>query len=74
MILTNAQKDFLIKNKQVLIKLFEGRIEDLKEEIINEINPTAREAKVGVVQDYRIWIKDITELAAPKETQHENLI
>lgn len=75
MILTNKQRNFIINNKVALTEIYKARIEDVKNQIINEENPDKRNALVLLAREYYIMVKDIEDMTEVSQGgKEENLI
>lgn len=74
MILTNAEKRFIISNREVLDNLFDKRIEELKEEASKLPRGIDRDSKLDLVQEFRMWKRDFKELSNPEKTEKKQFI
>lgn len=74
MILTQKEKGFILKNQEMLKTIFEHRIEELKQESSDLPRGILRDAKLDLVQEIRIWIRDINSINAPEKIKPDNLI
>ena len=74
MILTQKEKGFILKNQEMLKIIFEHRIDELKQEASDLERGFHRDAKLDLVQEIRIWIRDINSINAPEKIKPDNLI
>lgn len=74
MILNDKQKNFIIKNREALQSLFLSRIEEMKEEMVNEDNEEKTKAVKLLIREFKIWLKDIDMIANPPTPKKQNLI
>ncbi len=73
MTLTERQKGFIIKNESALIELFEKRVTELKEEIIDS-RPDEAPIKIGLVRELKVMVRDIRELCHPTERVKQSVV
>lgn len=73
LLLTEQDRQFIIKSGEALPKLFERRIEDLKEEVTHLPRGTERDIKIELIQEFRAWLKDFRAITYP-ETPKKNKV
>lgn len=74
MVLTEKQKQFIIKNTDELRSIFMVRIEELKNEAIGMSKGDARDQKIALIQEFLTWLKDIRLLNNPASPPKQPLI
>lgn len=68
--LTGKQESFILHNRGALRELFEGRIEDLKEELIM-CPDEKRGVIIELIREQKVWMKNIKILETQKEREME---
>ncbi len=74
MILTEKQKHFIITNREILAEIFKARIDQLKNEVVDDIPNEKTNQKILLIHEFRAWLKDMDTLASPPNPKNNNLI
>ncbi|HDY66390.1 MAG TPA: hypothetical protein ENH85_01215 [Candidatus Scalindua sp.] len=72
--LTGDQKAFLKDQKEKLIALFRGRIEDLKDMMIAQEIPLERDRIIEAIKENKRWLADIEEQTSNKKVKRDTSI
>lgn len=67
MILSEKHKTFLNRNRPILTEIFSARIKELTDEALLTPRGAERDAKVDLIQEFKMWIRDIDGLGKPAE-------
>lgn len=59
MILEEKYKDFLLKNRKILTELFEGRIKDLTNLLINEDDEKKQSKITMMLRETKFWLDSV---------------
>lgn len=59
MILEEKYKDFLLKNRKILTELFEGRIKDLTNLLINEDDEKKQGKITMMLRETKFWLDSV---------------
>lgn len=73
LILTEQDKQFIIRSGEALHKLFERRIEALKEEVTHLPRGTERDSKIELIQEFRAWLNEFRASVVP-DNQKKNKV
>ena len=72
--LTEKQKHFIINNSEMLKGIFLSRIEQLKNEVVDDIPNDQTDQKILLIHEFRAWLKDMDTLINPPHPKNNNLI
>lgn len=74
MILTEKQKHFIINNREILKEIFSARIDQMKNEVVDDLPNERTSQKILLVHELKAWLKDMDILANPPAPKNNNLI
>lgn len=72
--LTEKQKHFIINNREILAELFKARIDQLKNEVVDDLPNEKTAQRILLIHEFRAWLKDMDTLANPPAPKNQNLI